>query len=292
MLPTGLARALSGVGYTIDTRSPAALGRGSVGNAWRLRTRSGEVLFLKTGEAGRLETFEAEREALLELARPGVLRLPRPLAVGQTPDTAFLLLEYLDLSGPKARASPALGEGLARLHRETAPRFGWHRDNAIGATPQENSFTDDWVTFWREKRLGFQFDLARQNGHGSRLDGQAARLLDVLPAFFTDYRPAPSLLHGDLWGGNWGATADGTPVIFDPATYYGDRETDLAMTELFGGFGKAFYSAYGAVWPLDDGYRIRRDLYNLYHVLNHLNLFGGAYLGQAEAMLARLLVEV
>ena len=149
-------------------------------------------------------TSEAERDALLELARPGALRLPRPLAVGQTADHAFLLLEYLQLDGPKMRALPALGEGLAQLHRQTAPRFGWHRNNAIGATPQENGCADDWVTFWRERRLGFQLELARKYGR-RRLQREAAQSAAV----GQPVTGVASLLHGDLCG-NGSATPAGS----------------------------------------------------------------------------------
>jgi len=182
-----------------------------------------------------------------------------------------------------------LGRQLAALHRVTHTRFGWHRDNTIGSTPQINTQKNDWVTFYREQRLRYQLELAAENGYGGSLQRRGEQLLERLPAFFISYRPRPSLLHGDLWGGNHAALTDGTPVIFDPAVYYGDREADLAMTELFGGFGSGFYSAYRAAWPLDPGYRVRKDLYNLYHVLNHLNLFGGGYRGQAEQMVDRLL---
>jgi fructosamine-3-kinase len=144
------------------------------------------------------------------------------------------------------------------------------------------------VRFLAEKRIGFQLDLAARNGHGRTLAADGEALLARLGDFFTDYTPPPSLLHGDLWGGNF-AAVEGEPVIYDPAVYYGDRETDIAMTELFGGFGPEFRAAYAEAWPLDDGYALRRDLYQLYHVLNHLNLFGGGYLSQARALLGRLL---
>jgi fructosamine-3-kinase len=151
---------------------------------------------------------------------------------------------------------------------------------------------DDWIDFWRERRLGFQLDLAARNGLRGALQTQGRQLMDALPALFAHYRPAPSLLHGDLWGGNWGADAAGNPVIFDPAVYFGDREADLAMTELFGGFSRAFYDAYDAAYPLDKGYETRKTLYSLYHVLNHFNLFGGGYGGQAQRMIQQLLAQV
>ena len=177
------------------------------------------------------------------------------------------------------------------MHRTTRPQFGWWRDNTIGSTPQINTEEHDWIAFFREHRLHYQLELTATHGN-TRLLRAGEKLLEALPAFYSDYTPPASLLHGDLWGGNHGQLRDGTPVIFDPAVYYGDREADLAMTELFGGFSFSFYAAYNEAWPLDAGYRVRRELYNLYHVLNHFNLFGGGYAGQAEGMIGRLVSEV
>jgi fructosamine-3-kinase len=205
---------------------------------------------------------------------------------------AFLALEWIEFRSATPRSETLLGEQLARLHRVTAPGFGWHRDNTIGATPQHNDWTADWGRFYAERRHGFQLDLAERNGHGGPWLDRGRLLCARIGSFFDGYRPQPSLLHGDLWGGNWAVDASGAPVLFDPATYYGDREADLAMTRLFGGFGRGFYGAYQSAWPLDAGAGVRRDLYNLYHVLNHLNLFGGGYRAQAEAMIARLLACV
>ena len=192
------------------------------------------------------------------------------------------------MNAPAKNTERRLGEQLAQLHRTTKDRFGWHRDNTIGLTPQHNDWSDDWVAFYREHRLGFQLRLAAEHGFTGQLQEKGAQLLKRLPVYFDDHRPRPSLLHGDLWGGNW-ASCDGEPVIFDPAVYYGDPETDLAMTRLFGGFGTAFYEAYEANAPLADGHRERCDLYQLYHVLNHLNLFGSAYLGRAQDLIRKLL---
>jgi fructosamine-3-kinase len=173
-----------------------------------------------------------------------------------------------------------MGRLLAALHRHTGPRFGWAADNWIGLAPQINGWADDWASFFFEKRLEPQVRRARQNGFP--VDPPPRSLL-------SDHKPDPSLLHGDLWSGNVGFTAGG-PVMFDPAVYYGDREADLAMTELFGGFPAAFYAAYRKELPVEDGYETRKHLYNLYHLLNHLNLFGSGYLPQVESTL-RLLRE-
>jgi fructosamine-3-kinase len=201
------------------------------------------------------------------------------------------VLEHLELRPADDKGMRALGRNLARLHRVTARRHGWDRDNTIGSTPQINTPADDWIAFWRERRLSFQLKLAASKGHAARLSASGERLIEKLPAFFEGYTPVPSLLHGDLWSGNAAMDADGKPVIFDPAVYYGDREADLAMTELFGGFPHSFYAAYRTEYPLDAGYETRKQLYNLYHVLNHLNLFGGGYGAQAERMIEQLLAQ-
>jgi protein-ribulosamine 3-kinase len=170
-----------------------------------------------------------------------------------------------------------------------APAFGWQRDNVIGSTRQANQRGDNWIDFWCDARLGFQLRLAVENGLSTKIVRNAETLRKRIPDFFDGYAPVPSLLHGDLWGGNWAVMPDGEPVIFDPAVYFGDRETDIAMTMLFGGFSPEFLAAYESEWPLNSGFRRRIDLYNLYHVLNHFNLFGGGYQQQADAMLNRLL---
>jgi protein-ribulosamine 3-kinase len=263
---------------------------GCINESYRWESRSG-ALFVKIAPAAQLAMLEAESEGLQELARAKAVRVPRVLAIGTADGSAFLALEWIDLAGSVAAASAQLGEQLARQHRAFAEQFGWHRDNTIGSTPQINTRSESWFAFFREHRLRYQLDLAAQNGYRGRLQEQGALLLERLEGFFTDHHPEPSLLHGDLWGGNFGVDAGGTPVIFDPAVYYGDREADLAMTRLFGGFPPAFYSAYEAAWPLPPAARSRTGLYNLYHILNHLNLFGTGYLSQSESMIARLLAR-
>jgi protein-ribulosamine 3-kinase len=270
----------------IDNAS--AVGGGCINRCYRLQSSSSEF-FVKLNAAQALPMFEAEAAALQEIATTATVRVPRPICTGSDRDRAWIVLEYLPLVPTAHDAMARLGQQLAGLHRVTGTHYGWTRDNTIGSTPQVNTPTADWVEFLRRHRLGFQLELAAHNGHGDALQRAGADLLARLPEFFTDYRPAASLLHGDLWGGNASATVDGEPVIFDPAVYYGDREADVAMTELFGGFPRAFYAAYEAHWPLDPGYRRRRDLYNLYHVLNHLNLFGGGYRAQAQSMIGALL---
>ena len=231
--------------------------------------------------------FEAEAAGLAELKMAGTIRVPEVYDVGIDADGAYIEMERFELQRGGEHDAATLGEQLATLHRHTTDQHGWHRDNTIGLTPQHNLQTDEWVAFFREHRLKFQLDLAAGNGYAGELQDMGSRLAERLSDFFGGYDPAPSLLHGDLWAGNWGV-ADGVPVIFDPAVYYGDRETDIAMTQLFGGFGSAFYRAYERAWPLAAGSAERLELYKLYHVLNHLNLFGSGYLDQALSIMRRL----
>lgn len=268
-----------------------ASGGGCINEAWRLRGGERDY-FVKLNRAELADMFAAEALGLEELAACGAVRVPAVVCHGVAGRQAYLVLEWLDLGHGGAAAERLLGEQLAAQHRRRQPYFGWQRDNTIGSTPQPNPQGNDWLAFWSEQRLGFQLRLAAQQGYGGRLQQLGERLQANLAAFFGGYRPQPSLLHGDLWGGNAAVDASGRPVIFDPACYYGDREADLAMTELFGGFGAAFQAAYREAWPLDAGYGVRKHLYNLYHILNHLNLFGGGYGRQAEGLAERLLAEV
>ena len=242
--------------------------------------------FVKTGPASALDMFEAEVEGLRELALASAIRVPAVIDCGIEDGKAFIALERLHFEPATHATETLFGEQLATLHRHTAKQHGWHRDNTIGPTPQHNPWTRDWLAFFREHRLQYQLDLAARNGYSGELQTLGLALADRLAELFGDYRPEPSLCHGDLWSGNWGV-ADGVPVIFDPAVYYGDRETDIAMTELFGGFAPEFYSAYQAEWPVEKGYPSRKHLYNLYHLLNHLNLFGRSYLGSVVETLTR-----
>jgi len=235
--------------------------------------------------------FEAEAAGLAALAAADAIRVPQVICLGQAADQSWLVMEYIELSQGDADASRLLGKQLAALHACSAEHFGWWRDNTIGSTPQKNNVMDDWPDFFRERRLSVQFELAAHNGFSTALQEKGERLMAGLDMFFVGYKAQPSLLHGDLWAGNCAFDGDGKPVIFDPALYYGDREADLAMTELFGGFGSEFYAAYQHAWPLHEGYAVRKTLYNLYHILNHANLFGGAYIIQAESMIDDLLAE-
>lgn len=262
---------------------------GSINQAARVRG-DGRDFFVKTNTVSGSAMFEAEAAGLLELAASNTVRVPEPVCWGVAGGSAYLVMEFLEFARHGDGAQ--LGQQMAALHRMNRNDFGWDRDNTIGSTPQINESCRDWVEFWRERRLRYQFDLARGNGWGGDLQRNGEQLLERLAEFFTDYRPQPALLHGDLWSGNHGYLINGQPVIFDPAVYYGDREADIAMTELFGGFSADFHAGYREAWPLDPGYSVRKHLYNLYHVLNHLNLFGGSYQGQAMQLSERLLAEL
>ncbi len=281
MIPGDLRSALEASLGALRTIAP--VGGGDINEAARVETPDARY-FVKWNFQPRPRLFEAEARGLSLLAAAAALRVPRVVAVIDRP--AALVLEWIDLGSNKAAAAEALGRGLARQHRSTAEAHGLDHDNYIGATLQRNTPSRSWIEFYRDRRLGAQRDLAHRNGH---LTPDRARRLDRVMArldqWIDDSQVTPSLLHGDLWGGNYLVDARGNPVLIDPAVYYGDREAEIAFTELFGGFGARFYAAYDEAWPLDRGYAGRRDLYNLYHLLNHLNLFGEAYGGSVDAIL-------
>jgi protein-ribulosamine 3-kinase len=248
--------------------------------------------FVKLNQPERLDMFKAECAGLHALAQTKTVKIPQPILYGQTETASFLVLEYIELRRATVQSERVFGQQLARLHLQKQPYFGWEIDNTIGSTQQVNLRSSNWVDFWRNHRLGFQLKLVISKGYGKKLETLGALLSENLDDFFTDYAPQPSLLHGDLWGGNVAANSENQPIIFDPACYYGDRETDLAMTELFGGFGRDFYAAYNDIWQLDSGYETRKKLYNLYHVLNHIVLFGGGYVAQAENIMQTLVHQI
>lgn len=277
------------LGKPYEIRTHQSISGGDINQAWRIS--NGETdYFLKTNDADKVDMFAAEADGLKALASAHAIRVPEPVVYGEFQGQSYLVMEYLPLRG--RLDSSRFGRQMAKLHQHSQTEFGWHRENTIGSTPQINTLSADWIDFWREHRLGFQIQLALKHGASSRLADKGERLMTDLPAFFSGYSPVASVLHGDLWSGNWGADDEDNPVIYDPAVYYGDHEADLAMMELFGNPGNAFFSAYREVFPIDSGYNTRRSLYNLYHILNHYNLFRGGYAGQAEGMIDRLLAEI
>lgn len=277
----------SGRSFRIINRQ--RVGGGSINNAYRV-TDGHQSYFVKTNRQPLLYMFEAEARGIEALYLSQTIRVPQPIACGVSEHECYFIMDWLNLSGQPS--SEEFGRRMAALHGCHNSRFGFAIDNTIGSTPQLNQWSDDWVDFWQKQRLGYQLGLARENGLDKRLQSIGLRLQDSCSAFFSDYQPRPSLLHGDLWSGNWSGDEQGNPVIFDPATYYGDREADLAMMELFGHPGRLFFDAYNEAYALDPGYGLRKNFYNLYHILNHANLFGGGYTGQALGMMESLLAEL
>jgi protein-ribulosamine 3-kinase len=281
----------SATGSTFKLVNARPLAGGDINSAYCLQGVD-KSYFVKLNRADTIDMFAAEAAGLTELASTRTVRIPYPVAHGISAANAFLVLEYIEFGASSKTSDRLLWQQLALLHQQQQPYFGWHRNNTIGSTPQPNNRNEDWIEFWRAQRLQHQLNLAEAKGHGGRLQASGEQLCDKLALFFDGYQPHPSLLHGDLWGGNAATDKLGNPVMFDPACYYGDREADLAMTELFGGFSPDFYAAYREAYPVDQGYNTRKSLYNLYHILNHLNLFGGSYLRQAENMIANLLSTI
>lgn len=243
--------------------------------------------FVKFNRPEQLAMFEAEALGLQLMQAPQAIRVPQPICTGIVENSAYLVLDWIDFGRGNSQAWTEMGRQLARLHQfQKATAFGWERDNTIGSTPQINPWTKNWSDFFTHHRIGYQLNLGLQNG-GHFPKGEA--LLSAIPEILADHEPQPSIVHGDLWSGNAAIAQSGQPVIFDPAVYWGDREVDLAMTELFGGFPSEFYRGYNEVFPLEPGYQSRKTLYNLYHILNHFNLFGGSYESQANRMIEQIL---
>lgn len=286
MEPESLAAAL--LGSPVVTRRTA--GGGCINEAYALIAADGRGLFVKRNQRARASMFLAEAAGLAALRAAEVPRVPRPFALCRHGSYAYLLMEHVQTSTPTGNFQARLGQQLAHLHRTARnPRAGFEADNYIGSTPQPNAWDEDWFRFLGEKRLMYQVRLARRNG---LLDAAAERAAARLAARLGELLPpldagGASLLHGDLWSGNYLCDEFGAPVLIDPAVYYGHCEADLAMTALFGGFTEEFYAAYEQSNHLEPGYRARFAIYNLYHLLNHLNIFGTSYLSGVLSTLRR-----
>jgi len=276
-------------GQKIGSLKASPVSGGDINRAYRLSDGE-QQFFIKINNIERLPMFEAEMHGLNEIRASGSIRCPQPITCGVTGRFAFIVMELLDLSG--SIDETLFAQQLASMHLCQGPRFGYPIDNTIGSTPQLNTYEQDWVSFWQKHRLGYQLSLARKNGFGGDLYDSGMHLNQRLGAFFSGYTPIASLLHGDLWSGNQAADSAANPVIYDPACYYGDHEADLAMMELFGRPKPLFFEVYNDVFPIEAGYTQRRDLYNLYHILNHANLFGATYLRQASRMIEHLLGQI
>ncbi|MDB9390650.1 fructosamine kinase family protein [Microcystis aeruginosa] len=248
---------------------------------------NGLIYFVKINQANQEAMFAAEALGLKQIHVTKTIRVPEPICWGIAEKSSYLVLEWLEFGGGNSQSWEKMGQNLARLHQVSlSDRFGWHCNNTIGSTPQINTISNNWADFFAHQRIGYQLRLAKERGGNFPDEDQ---VIPAISEILSQHQPHPSLVHGDLWSGNAAITVDGEPVILDPATYWGDREVDLAMTELFGGFPAAFYRGYNDVFPLDAGYQKRKTLYNLYHILNHFNLFGGGYASQANRMLQEIL---
>ena len=250
-------------------------------------TGNGLIYFVKINQANQEAMFAAEALGLKQIHATKTIRVPEPICWGIAEKSSYLVLEWLEFGGGNSQSWEKMGQNLARLHQVSlSDRFGWQCNNTIGSTPQINTVSNSWADFFAHQRIGYQLRLAKERGGNFPDEDQ---VIPAISEILSQHQPHPSLVHGDLWSGNAAITVDGEPVILDPATYWGDREVDLAMTELFGGFPAAFYRGYNDVFPLDAGYQKRKTLYNLYHILNHFNLFGGGYASQANRMLQEIL---
>ncbi|MCZ8037154.1 MULTISPECIES: fructosamine kinase family protein [Microcystis] len=248
---------------------------------------NGLIYFVKINQANQEAMFAAEALGLKQIHATQTIRVPEPICWGIAEKSSYLVLEWLEFGGGNSQSWEKMGQNLAHLHQVSlSDRFGWQCNNTIGSTPQINTISNNWADFFAHQRIGYQLRLAKERGGNFPDEDQ---VIPAISEILSQHQPHPSLVHGDLWSGNAAITVDGEPVILDPATYWGDREVDLAMTELFGGFPAAFYRGYNDVFPLDAGYQQRKTLYNLYHILNHFNLFGGGYASQANRMLQEIL---
>jgi fructosamine-3-kinase len=287
LIEEGLAAREGGSPAVIGSRP---VGGGCIHRAELVELGDGRRLFVKSNTSAPPGMFEAEAAGLIALGSLGSIRVPADAWVGEGGGVRFLAMEAIDEGHAAGDFSRLFGMALAELHRAgRGERFGFEADNYIGATPQVNTWAEDWVEFFGSHRLGFQLDLARRSGlTGRTLDQLGDRLLTRLGEWLDMPDEPPCLIHGDLWGGNYLVDASGEPVLVDPAVYYGHREAELAMTRLFGGFDSDFYAAYEEAWPLPPGTRERQQIYSLYHLLNHLNLFGSSYRSGCVDVLSEL----
>lgn len=286
--PTVEAALQAIAGAPVEIASTNRVPGGCIANGRRVELTTGQRYFVKQGTNLPLTMFGAEAAGLEALRAARGPRVPEPLAYWEGSGTRFLITEFVETGPRRSGFFDRLGRELAHLHCATpAERFGFVRNNYIGSTPQDNTWNDSWCDFFAERRLAHQIQLAADTGRADRamvagVGSIISRIAQLVP------EPVePALLHGDLWSGNQIPDENGDPVLIDPAVYYGHPEADLAMTELFGGFGPGFLSGYNEVSPIDAGYSGRRDLYNLYHLLNHLNLFGAGYAGQVRSVIQR-----
>ena len=285
-----LQRMPGNAGHSVTSMAPVS--GGCISDAFQIVTNHNRIVFAKVGPANRVAMFQAEATALQAIAETKAVRTPGVLAVSASADHSLLLLEWIEAATSHDDANifhEALARDLASLHRVTSMdgRYGWPASNFCGSTPQQNDWNDGWPDFYRDHRLKPQFELARRNFPGGKtLHRLGDRLLDRIGELL-DYSAQPSLIHGDLWSGNWLADEHGQPVLIDPAASWSDREAEFGMLTLFGGLPQRFYDAYEEAWPMSDGWQDRSGLFRLYHLLNHLNLFGNSYRQKCLEILSR-----
>ncbi|OXY82530.1 fructosamine kinase family protein [Oceanimonas doudoroffii] len=271
--------------FAITERKP--LSGGEINQAFRV-SDGHRHFFVKLNDRAGVDMFRTEWTSLEHLLNTQTVKVPRPVCCGTTVSSSFLVLEYLALGSAEEQDWHMLGRQLAHLHKGSSqPMYGWDEDNFIGTTVQPNAWHKKWATFFAEQRIGWQLKLLEEKG---QYFGDIEEIVGAIKNRLASHQPRACLLHGDLWRGNLGFS-ERQGVLFDPASYFGDRETDIAMTELFGQFPRVFYQGYDAVWPREEGYRARREIYNLYHLLNHVNLFGNPYLQQAKTSLLRIIAS-
>jgi protein-ribulosamine 3-kinase len=274
-------------GNAVQIVSRRSLAGGCINDTAALSLSNGDTIFLKQNTLSHPQMFEAEAVGLSALACEGGPRVPAPIAAFSDNTQQYLLLEFLESGRRQSDYWEQFGRQLAHLHQTVRhPQFGFEIDNYIGATPQYNEMRNSWVEFFREMRLEPQIRMAASY-LSARLRKQLNRIMDSLETLIVEPSGEASILHGDLWSGNAMTGPSGEPVIIDPATYFGHREAEIAMTQLFGRFGGHFYAAYNEYWPMQAGWQERLDMYNLYHMLNHVNLFGTGYLGSVESIVHR-----
>lgn len=284
---TEISQAISkATGQQFAIATTNSVSGGCINQGYKVSSKD-TIYFVKLNNASEVEMFAAEALGLQQMQATQTITVPEPICWGTAGNSSYIVLQWLNLAGGNSQSWRSMGRQLAQMHRQgTSKDFGWERNNTIGSTPQINTWMDNWADFFAQQRIGYQLKLAQRRG-GNFPDTK--KIVEAVRNKLANRQPESSLVHGDLWSGNAAIGSDGAPIIFDPATYYGDRETDIAMTELFGGFGAAFYQGYNEAWQLDSGYQQRKQIYNLYHVLNHFNLFGGGYAGQAQRTISSII---
>jgi fructosamine-3-kinase len=274
-------------GVPFEISHQQSVSGGCINQGYRITNAHQQSYFVKINQAARVEMFVAEALGLKEMAATQTIRVPRPICWGMADRASYIVLEWLEFGASTTAAWESMGKKLAKMHQTpVSSQFGWERNNTIGSTVQINTWSASWADFFADHRLGYQLKLAQRRG-GTFADTET--IVEEVRTILQGRSLQPSLVHGDLWSGNVAILKSGEPTILDPATYYGDREVDLAMTELFGGFPAAFYKSYQQVFALDSNYSQRKGIYNLYHILNHFNLFGGGYGAQANRMIQEIL---